>query len=253
MDIPEAFRPPAALMLLALVLLLMPGKVGAQALTHLVISSQVTSLYSGQSTTLTASWNGGTPPYSLTWYTGTSQSCGLDTAVVQTAGGLASNTHSVLVTPPPGGAFYCITVADSSSPPASISSSPFGIVVQSGAPPSSTSVPPTTSAQQTVPTSTVPAAPETGGSFPLCNIVNTVRSIVGILALTLFLLGGVLYAVSHFLPTNMEFKKSLSAWAVAMIAGGIIGLVIVLMAQPLISVIIGAGNAAGGSVSSVIC
>jgi hypothetical protein len=80
-----------------------------------------------------------------------------------------------------------------------------------------------------------------------------VRSIVGILALALFMLGGVLYATSHFLPTNMEFKKSLSAWATAMIIGGVIGLVIVLIAQPLVTMIIGVGNAAGGSVSSALC
>ena len=89
----------------------------------------------------------------------------------------------------------------------------------------------------------------------LCGIVNAVRSIVGVLALCLFMLGGVMYAVSHFLPTNMEFKKSLSAWSSAMIVGGIIGLVIVLIAQPLVQMITGIGTAVGGgtTVTTITC
>lgn len=87
-------------------------------------------------------------------------------------------------------------------------------------------------------------------SSTLCGMVTAVRTIVGALALTLFLLGGVMYAVSHFLPTNMEFKKSMTAWSTAMITGGIIGLVIVLIAQPLISTITGLGTAVGGTTST---
>jgi len=87
-------------------------------------------------------------------------------------------------------------------------------------------------------------------SSTLCGMVTTVRTIVGALALTLFLLGGVMYAVSHFLPTNMEFKKSMTAWSTAMITGGIIGLVIVLIAQPLIQTITGLGTAVGGVTSA---
>ena len=154
------------------------------------------------------------------------------------------------MTPPPGGAYYCITVTDSGVPQASDSSSSFGITVTPAVQQSTT----TSQSTTVLPTTTVVAvAPASSGSFSLCGIVDTVRSIVGIIALTLFLLGGVMYATSHFLPTNMEFKKSLSAWAVAMIAGGIIGLVVVLIAQPLVTTIIGVGNAAGGSVSSILC
>jgi uncharacterized membrane protein len=89
----------------------------------------------------------------------------------------------------------------------------------------------------------------------LCSIVQAVRNIVGVLALCLFMLGGVMYAVSHFLPTNMEFKKSLSAWSSAMIVGGIIGLVIVLIAQPLVQMITGIGTAVGGgtTVTTITC
>lgn len=88
----------------------------------------------------------------------------------------------------------------------------------------------------------------------LCNIVNSVRTIVGILALTLFLIGGVLYAVSHFLPTNLEFKKSLTVWSQGMIIGGLVGLVIVLIAQPIITLVTQIGVSAGGSsITAITC
>jgi len=104
--------------------------------------------------------------------------------------------------------------------------------------------------------STVMAA--TGNITPaltseLCGIVGAVQTIVGILALTLFLIGGVLFAVSHFLPTNMEFKKSMTAWSQGMIVGGLIGLVIVLIAGPIIGLITNIGQSAGGSVVTVTC
>ena len=90
-------------------------------------------------------------------------------------------------------------------------------------------------------------------SSTLCGIVGDVRTIVGILALTLFLIGGVLFAVSHFLPTNMEFKKSMTAWSQGMIVGGLIGLVIVLIAGPIIGLITNIGVSAGGSVVTLTC
>lgn len=88
-------------------------------------------------------------------------------------------------------------------------------------------------------------------SAQLCNIVNGIRAVVGILALALFLLGGVMYAVSHFLPGDVEIKKSMTAWSTAMITGGIIGLIIVLLAQPIVSLVNGIGGSAGNGASSL--
>ncbi len=84
-------------------------------------------------------------------------------------------------------------------------------------------------------------------SVTLCGFVSGVRNIVGILAVALFLIGGVLYAVSHFLPSSLDFKKSLTSWSTAMIVGGIIGLIIVLLAQPLVSLLTGIGSSIGGT------
>lgn len=90
-------------------------------------------------------------------------------------------------------------------------------------------------------------------STQLCDIVTAVRTIVGILALTLFLIGGVLYAISHFLPTNLDFKKSLTGWSQGMIIGGLIGLVIVLIAQPIITLIINIGVSGGSPTLTATC
>jgi hypothetical protein len=89
-------------------------------------------------------------------------------------------------------------------------------------------------------------------SVTLCGLVNGVRSIIGAVAIVLFLIGGVLYATAHFLPTSLEFRKSLIGWAQAMIVGGIIGLVVVLLAQPIIGLFTGIGQGLGGTLSNTI-
>lgn len=74
-------------------------------------------------------------------------------------------------------------------------------------------------------------------SAELCNIVDGVRFVVGVLALALFMLGGSVYAFSHFLPGDNEMKKVLGAWAMAMIMGGLVGMIIVLIAPNIIQII----------------
>src|SRR5271157_4959401 len=84
-------------------------------------------------------------------------------------------------------------------------------------------------------------------SVTFCSFVSGIRTIIGIIALALFLIGGVMYAIAHFLPSSLEYRKNLMGWATAMIVGGIIGLIIVVMAQPLVNLIGGFSTAAGGS------
>ncbi len=91
-------------------------------------------------------------------------------------------------------------------------------------------------------------------SSTLCGFVSGVRTIIGALALALFLIGGVLYAIAHFLPTSLDYRKSLVGWSTAMIVGGIIGLVVVILAQPLVGLFTNLGGTFGGTgVSSVSC
>lgn len=82
-----------------------------------------------------------------------------------------------------------------------------------------------------------------------------IRDIVGAVAMALFLTGGVLYAISHFLPTSLDYRKSLIGWATAMIIGGLIGLIVVIMAQPIVLLFTNIGTSLGGSLgaSAISC
>lgn len=84
-------------------------------------------------------------------------------------------------------------------------------------------------------------------SMTLCGIIDGIRTFVGILAIALFLIGGVLYAVAHFIPTSVDFRKSLTGWSTAMIVGGIIGLIVVIIAQPLVTTFAGFSTSVGAS------
>jgi hypothetical protein len=89
-------------------------------------------------------------------------------------------------------------------------------------------------------------------SITFCGFVTGIRTIIGIIALCLFLIGGVMYAIAHFLPSSLDYRKNLMGWATAMIVGGVIGLVIVVLAQPLVNMIGGFSTAAGGTAISTI-
>ncbi|MGC8662763.1 MAG: hypothetical protein ACP5RT_03190 [Candidatus Micrarchaeia archaeon] len=81
-------------------------------------------------------------------------------------------------------------------------------------------------------------------SSTFCALVGDVRGIIALFAVVLFLIGGMLYALAHFLPTTGNLKASLQGWALGMILGGIVGVVLVIIAQPLVNLIAGFGNVA---------
>ncbi|MEM0094927.1 MAG: hypothetical protein QXX74_03325 [Candidatus Micrarchaeaceae archaeon] len=87
-------------------------------------------------------------------------------------------------------------------------------------------------------------------SSQLCGIVNGVRTIIGIIALVMFLIGGVLYAIAHFLPSAGQIKGSLQGWAMGMIIGGIVGLILVIIAPYIIGQVVAFG---GNSISATSC
>ena len=100
-------------------------------------------------------------------------------------------------------------------------------------------------------TTTISSATATTGTTTIssvfCAIVSTVRSIIALFAVVLFLIGGVLYATAHFLPSTGQLKGSLQGWALGMILGGIVGVILVIIAQPLVNMIAGFGNLASVS------
>jgi len=98
-------------------------------------------------------------------------------------------------------------------------------------------------------TTTVPPAGITAVSSVFCALVSTVRSIIALFAVVLFLIGGILYAIAHFLPTTGQLKGSLQGWALGMILGGIIGVILVIIAQPIVNLVAGFGK----GIASVSC
>jgi len=82
----------------------------------------------------------------------------------------------------------------------------------------------------------------TAVSSAFCALVGTVRSIIALFAVIMFLIGGVLYAIAHFLPTTGQLKGSMQAWAIGIILGGIVGVILVIIAQPIVNMVAGFGN-----------
>lgn len=76
----------------------------------------------------------------------------------------------------------------------------------------------------------------------LCGIVGGVRTVIGVIALVMFLIGGVLYAVGHFMPAAGQVKASMQGWAMGMILGGVIGVILVILAPFIISTILNFGS-----------
>jgi hypothetical protein len=207
------------------------------------VVTTATSVVRGQVANLTASWSGGTQPYTLRWYSGQSPLCAQDTSLLATGANLSETSGSITLSPS-GSTWYCYAVTDSSGIPAMIASVAVEITVRSGGAGVATPAGSNSSTGQQTIVSAI--------SSTLCGLVGSVMGIVGALSLALFLLGGVLYAISHFLPQSLEFKKSLTTWSTAMIVGAIIALIVVIAARPLLTLIANMGASATGASAIVI-
>jgi hypothetical protein len=87
-------------------------------------------------------------------------------------------------------------------------------------------------------------------SKSLCNVVTSVQTVIGVISLVLFILGGALYAVAHMLPAAGNLRGNLQGWSLGMIVGGIVGLIIVIIAPYIIGTIIGNSSLAGTAITS---
>ncbi|MGC9132755.1 MAG: hypothetical protein ACP5HJ_03950 [Candidatus Micrarchaeia archaeon] len=72
-------------------------------------------------------------------------------------------------------------------------------------------------------------------SSVLCNIVKGIKSVVTVIAVAMFVVGGVLYAIGNLLTGSM--KQSAHGWAQGLIIGGLVGIVLVIIAQPIVNLI----------------
>jgi hypothetical protein len=70
-------------------------------------------------------------------------------------------------------------------------------------------------------------------SSTLCSVVRFIRTAAVILAIVMFTVGGILYAIGNVLTGGM--KQSAHGWAQGLIIGGVIALVLVIIAEPLVN------------------
>jgi cation transporter-like permease len=87
----------------------------------------------------------------------------------------------------------------------------------------------------------------------LCNVISAVQEVVGVIAILLFVLGGVMYAIAHMMPSAGQLRGNLQGWSMGMIVGGIVGLILVILAPGIVSFIIGNGltqSANGNTITS---
>jgi hypothetical protein len=90
------------------------------------------------------------------------------------------------------------------------------------------------------------AASQTGGgntanlTNALCNVAKNVFSVIFVLGLMLMIIGAAMYASAHILPG--QTKGSLQGYGMGMIIGGVVGVILALLANPILSVVIGASG-----------
>ncbi len=99
----------------------------------------------GQTANVTAlvTWGGGTSPYSVTLYSGTSRTCSSDSTLVSTKTGIVGTSTTFSLTAPGSTTYYCATVTDSETSPVTVTTSaaPFTVnptMAATISPPSST-------------------------------------------------------------------------------------------------------------------
>jgi hypothetical protein len=72
---------------------------------------------------------------------------------------------------------------------------------------------------------------------PICSVYLTVHTVVFVLGLTLLILGAALYAGGNIAPGNL--KGSIQGYGMGMIVGGIVGVMLAIIAPWLLGVISG--------------
>ncbi len=76
-----------------------------------------------------------------------------------------------------------------------------------------------------------------GAVNAICTVYSDVETVIFILGLTLMILGAALYAGSHVMPS--QSKGSLQGYGMGMILGGVVGVIIALLAPYILQLITG--------------
>ncbi len=91
------------------------------------ISSNSNNLDSGEPSILTVTWSGGTSPYTIRYYSGTSSSCQSDTDLIAEYN--ITGTSNTLSIAPKSNTYYCSTITDSATIPLIVDSATKDVVV----------------------------------------------------------------------------------------------------------------------------
>ena len=83
--------------------------------------------------------------------------------------------------------------------------------------------------------------------YAICGIITTISTIIAIFSLVMFILGGTLYALAHFLPAAGNFRSGLQGWGMGMIIGGIVALILYVAAPFIVSTIANIGASQGSA------
>ncbi len=79
-----------------------------------------------------------------------------------------------------------------------------------------------------------------GAANVLCAVFNSVRNIIFLLGLTLMILGAALYAGANIMPSQQ--RGGFQGYGMAMIIGGVVGLVIAIAAPFVLNLLVAAGG-----------
>jgi len=69
----------------------------------------------------------------------------------------------------------------------------------------------------------------------LHNIIGAIKGVAAVLAIAMFVVGGILYAVGNMLTGGM--KQSAHGWAQGLIIGAIVAIILIIIAEPLVHAI----------------
>ena len=86
-------------------------------------------------------------------------------------------------------------------------------------------------------------------SSTLCGIIIGISTIIGILAIFMFVLGGILYAFAHFLPAAGNLKGSMQGWGMGVLMGGIVMVILYVLAPYIVGTILRFSIGGTGSIS----
>jgi hypothetical protein len=72
----------------------------------------------------------------------------------------------------------------------------------------------------------------------LCSVIGIVAAVIEVLAIFMFVLGGIFYAFAHFMPAAGNLKGSMQGWGMGLIMGSIIMLILYILAPFVVSKIL---------------